>query len=510
MEPLPALPNQTRRIRHFRLVLAISCFFLAPWARTAAEDLVTNDYVGAGPLFSRFDLTLFEGHRTEALGPFFYAEKKETQTTWAIPPFYSHTLDPGTDSEELDIAYPFLTLDRFGEQYRWQLFQLFSFAGGRTQTETNRSRFTLFPIYFQQRSSVPEENYTAVFPFYGHLKNRLFRDELSFVMFPIYGQSRKRNVVTDNYLYPFFHKRHGDKLSGWQFWPIVGAEHKDVTARTNGFGDIEGIGAHEYHFVMWPFYFEDINGIGTPNPVVTRGSMPLCVFERSPKRDATTWLWPLFTSIDDRERKYKEREMPWPLIEVARGEGKYTTRVFPFYSHSTNAALESNFYMWPVYKYNRTHSDPMDRRRTRIGIFVYSNTVLKNTETGETQRLVDFLPFYRYRKELDGRTRLQALTLLEPFFPSNKSMERDYSPLWSVWRAEKNPRTGASSQSLLWNLYRHDSTPNSKKCSLLFGLFQYQSGAEGARARLFYVPIGGAGPAPGGAAAGKELKKTGG
>ena len=109
-------------------------------------------------------------------------------------------------------------------------------------------RFTLFPIYFQQRSPDTNENYTALVPFYGHLKDRLFRDEIFFVMFPIYSETRKRDVVTDNYLFPFFDLRHGDGLHGWQFWPLVGAEHKDVTTRTNGFGETEIIGGHDKFF----------------------------------------------------------------------------------------------------------------------------------------------------------------------------------------------------------------------------------------------------------------------
>jgi len=84
----------------------------------------------------------------------------------------------------------------------------------------------LFPIYFQQRSPDPGLNYTAVVPFYGRLENRLFRDEIRFVLFPLYGQSRKKDVVTDNYLYPFFHVRHGDALQGWQFWPLAGYDTK--------------------------------------------------------------------------------------------------------------------------------------------------------------------------------------------------------------------------------------------------------------------------------------------
>ena len=95
-----------------------------------------------------------------------------------------------------------------------------------------------FPFYFQQRSSLPEENYTAVGPFYGHLRNRLFHDDIFFVMFPFYAKTRKKDLITDNYVYPFFHLRHGDQLHGWQFLPLAGHEHKGVTFRTNNFNEI--------------------------------------------------------------------------------------------------------------------------------------------------------------------------------------------------------------------------------------------------------------------------------
>src|SRR5689334_1966935 len=190
---------------------------------------------------------------------------KETRRTWAIPPFFSHSADPGTESEEYDILYPLLSYDRFGEQYRWHLIQLFSFAGGPTQTETYRRRFTLFPFYFQQRSSDPKENYTALIPFYGHLKSRMMRDEVYFILLPIYVETRKKDVVTENFVYPFFHLRHGDGLRGWQFWPLFGEEHKKITLQTNGFNDVETIGGHEKRFVLWPLYMEQRTGIGTTN-----------------------------------------------------------------------------------------------------------------------------------------------------------------------------------------------------------------------------------------------------
>ena len=81
------------------------------------------------------------------------------------------------------------------------------------------------------------------------------------------------------------------------------------------------------------------------------------------------------------------------------------------------------------------------------------------------------------------------------------AIERNYSPLWSIWRSESNGKTGATSQSFLWNLYRRDTTPTSKKCSLLFGLFHYHSGPDGSRWRVFYIPLGKTAKRPGESAA---------
>lgn len=444
-----------------------------------------------GPLIHKFTLTLAPGERTEALGPFFYRERKESTHLWAVPPLFSHTLDQEIDFEEIDFVYPVVTYDRFGSEYRFQVFQLFSFAGGKTQSETNVSQFTLFPFYFQQRSALPEKNYTALIPLYGHLKNRLFRDEVKFVLLPIYVQSRKKDVVTDNYVYPFFHLRHGDGLKGWQFWPLVGREHKEVTTQTNAWGETHTIGGHDRSFVLWPFFSDQIGGIGTDNPAHQQALLPLYSFLRSPQRDSTSYLWPLgVTRTVDREKKYTEWGTPWPLIVFDRGAGKTTSRVWPFFSLSHNDVLESDWYLWPVWKFNRINSAPLDRRRTRVLFFLYSDTVLKNTETGAASRRTDLWPLFTGRRELDGNQRWQALSILEPFLPNNKSVERDYSPLWSFWRWEKNPKTGAASQSLIWNLYRGETAPDSKKYSLLFGLFKYQSGVEGKQWRVLYIPFG--------------------
>lgn len=448
----------------------------------------------AGPLVDSFALTLAPGNRTEVLGPLYYSQDTPDQKAWAFPPFFSYTENPDPDirSEEYDFIYPVLTYSRFGKQYRWQLFQLLSFAGGYTQTETNRDRFTIFPIYFQQRSSDPAENYTALFPIYGRVQSRLYRDEVFFVVFPLYSKTRKRDVVTVNYLYPIVHTRTGNGLTGWQVWPLAGHETKKITINTNRFGDAYTVAGHEKSFALWPVYYHNHFGVGTTNEGREQGFLPAYAALRSPARDQTTVLWPFFSRIDDRERGYREHQMPWPFVVIARGEGKQTTRFWPFYAHAEGkgGALETFSLLGPVYRYNRLTSNPLHRERSRVLYFLFSDVSETNIETQARRTRMDLWPFFTHRKDWDGSSRLQVLAVLEPLLPTNKSIERNWSPVWSLWRDEKNATTGASSQSLFWNLYRAEQTADTKKCSLLFGLFQYEKGSGGKRVRLFYVPMG--------------------
>jgi hypothetical protein len=443
----------------------------------------------AGFLYDRFRLMLDPGYRTEMVGPLYYHEQRESQETWAVPPLFSYSTDPEIGLKEFDFLYPVLTYDRYGSQYRWQLGQLLSFAGGPMPDEPRRRRFTIFPLYFQQRSSEPSENYTALVPFYGHLKHRLFRDDIFFVMFPLFAETRKKEVVTDNYLFPVFHLRHGPGLEGWQFWPLLGHEHKEVTTRTNGFKEVQTDPGHDDWFAFWPIFFNTHSGLGTTNPVWQNAVLPLYSLERSPQRDSDTVLWPFFSRIDNREKKYREVDAPWPLVEVARGPGKTTTRVWPFFSRARSPTLEDDFYLWPVYKREAAHLSPLEHQRTRILFFLYSNTFDRNTETGAARRSSYLWPLFTRRQDFNGNARLQVLAPLEPFVQGSHKIGRDYSPLWSVWRTEHIPRTGAASQSLLWNLYRHETAPDHKRVSVLFGLYQSQSTPQGKHRRLFYVPL---------------------
>ena len=465
----------------FRLLIAVGA--IVPFFSAVAQE------TSFGFFFDHFKLTLEDGYRTEAAGPFYYSQHTDSENTWAMPPFFSCEHNPSVESHEDDFLYPLLSHIRYGQEQRWQLFQLISTAAGQQPDETEVKRFTLYPFYFQQRALDTNLNYTAVVPFYGHLKNRLYHDEIYFVLFPFFSETRKRDVVTDNYLYPVVSISHGQGLDGWQVWPFAGREHKDVTTQTNGFGDTTRIAGHDQSFYLWPFYLKQDNGIGTDHPEKFRASLPFFASTRSPQRDSTSIIWPFFAALDDRAKKYHEWQGPWPFVIFTRGEGKHTSRVFPLFSESRNHSSEADSYLWPLYSFKRIQSAPLDQQRTRVLIYLYSHLTERNIETGKEKQRLDMWPFFTWHRDFNGNERLQILAPIEPAVPDNRGIERNWSPLWSLWRAENNRKTGAGSQSLLWNLYRRETAPGHKKVSLLFGLFQYQSGKETERTKLFYFTV---------------------
>jgi hypothetical protein len=466
------------------LTITLAVLFLASSRALAADFSV-------GPLFDQFPLTLGSGERTEIMGPFYYDQQNDSEKTWAFPPFFSSDADPSIHASEDDFLYPVFTYVKYGTQYRGQFVELFSFSGGQDPDDLARHRITLFPLYFQQRSPVAGDNYTAVVPFYGHLKGHLFHDRIFFVMFPIYGKTWKRDVVNDNYLYPFFNVRHGDGMHGWQFWPFYGSEHKVITTTTNDWGEVITNGGHDNYFVLWPVHFRDHEGIGTMNPEKLAADLPFYSSFRSPQRDATSVLWPFFNSIDNRDpdKPYHEWELPWPFIIVAHGKGKEALRIFPFYQQAHNDTYRDNFYLWPLYKFNSIYAPPLDRQRARILLFLFQDTADKNTETGKVKERLDLWPLFVHTHDFNGSTRLQLFAPLESILPSSPGIDRNWSPLWSVWRQENNPVTGANSQSFFWNLYRRDASPDAKTISFFLGLYQYHSARDTEKVRVFYIPV---------------------
>jgi hypothetical protein len=112
----------------------------------------------------------------------------------------------------------------------------------------------------------------------------------------------------------------------------------------------------------------------------------------------------------------------------ARGEGKTVNRVWPLFGEARNPYLESDFYFWPLYKYNRATVDPLDRERSRILFFLYSDLTERNTQAKTAFRRTDLWPLFTARRDHDGKERFHCWRRSNPFCPiiraSNATMRR--------------------------------------------------------------------------------------
>ncbi|MSR66571.1 MAG: hypothetical protein EXS24_04275 [Pedosphaera sp.] len=437
-----------------------------------------------GPLYSEHALTLESGSQKEILGPLFSQQHGADYKQWSLSPLMSWWESPEKDSAEFDFLYPLVTYNRTGKEYRWHFLQLFSGSGGEDQASKQEKRVTLFPIFFSQKSEDPSRDYLAAGPFYGHLRNRLMRDEIEYVMFPLYSKTRRRDVVTKNYLFPFMHVRTGDGLEGWQLWPLIGHETKVPTPASES---VPAKAGYDKWFAAWPFYRHERMGIGTDKMESMDSLLPLYVIQRTAQQDMTSIGFPFFYHRHVKSADYSERGMPWPWIVIGAGGGKSVQRYWPLYGSSTNAELKKQFFLWPLLQTKSIDTPDVQRRQNRWLIVGYQSSDEFHPKTGATRASRELWPLFTWRRDETGKERLQALALLEPILSASKSIERNYAPLYSIWRQETDPNRQVSSQSLLWNLYRRETEGDNRNVSLLFGLVQYKKTEERQSWKLFHL-----------------------
>lgn len=472
---------------------------LTAWSKGESPRLML------GPVYQEYSLILHEGTRREAVGPFWYSEEHReplprtdgefrpepgpvTEKITAFPPFFSIQERPQTDGLSWDFIYPAVTYDRFGQERFFQALQLLNFSGGRDADGVTWEKFSFFPIYFQRRASDPRQNYTAVWPIYGHVEKHFFRDKVDWFFWPLYVRTRKRDVVTENFLVPVFHVRHGPGLAGWQFWPLFGTETGTVSTRTNVSGFVETQPGHKSVFIFWPIFFHNNSMLGTTNPVRQLGVLPLFSYQLSPARDTRTYLWPVgLTLSEDRRQQYNQTDILWPLLSFGRGPSRQLNRFFPLFSRDEREDGHSLSLLWPLYQERRRVSTGVERSAVRVLLNMYCDETVRDTQTGRAASRTDLWPLFITRRDMEGRELFQMLALLEPWLPHNDGVRRNYSPLWSIWRSETDKRSGKQSCSLLWNLYRCERTPTTRKFSAMFGLVQHWSGPDGCGWRLFHL-----------------------
>lgn len=408
-----------------------------------------------------------------AFRPLFYTESDSDKTRAA-----SYYLFPLASSE--------ITPDVSRMEFL-QLFQKNTFR--KAEPEETEHQSMLFPFYISGRSE-KYGSYTSVFPIYGDIYERFWRDEYHYVLFPLYGRTVKKGTTNSHYLWPFFSITSGENESGFGFWPLYGQASKE--------------GVYSSSFTLWPIFSSEKRGLDTAEPSNRFTIFPLYSAFDSPSVTSRTWLWPFFGYSSDSKKEEVERDYLWPLWLTVSGKKRNVVKFLPFYSAEESEDSTKNWYLWPIYRNDTMQSPHYRQERDKVLFFLYTNRLESWAQDGKERQRIALWPLFLYTRTVEGERTISFPALIEPILDRD-GIEKLWAPLWRIY-VHSWDDTGKSSLSILWNLYWHDKTADYtgweifpllryraadafKEVQILKGLLNYRDSCSKSSMSLFWIPF---------------------
>lgn len=425
------------------------------------------------------------------LGPLVKIQRRGGDELLAIRPFVYREESRPSGAVVTDYLYPVASTEDSPDATTTQVLKLFQKTTYRKDEPDNVEKGTMFFPFYISGSSKKYGPYTSVFPFYGDIYERFWRDEYHYVLFPLYGRTVKGGTTTRNYLYPFFSTVEGERETGFQFWPLYGQSSRE--------------GVYRKRFVLWPIFMAEETGLDTDNPTRRLQVLPFYVSSDSPKLTTRYYLWPLFGYSEDLKRGVSERYYLWPLVMTARGEERSVNRFLPFYADERGKETFKRWYLWPLYRHDGIRSETFVQERDRILFFLYSDNRESWPVDGAERRRMALWPLFVYQQ---SERRVRSVTFPAPIEPilNSEGIERNWAPFWRIYIQRWND-AGHSAVSFLWNLYWHErrnddlalelfpllayrSDKGSAEVALLKGLVRYRDDSGRRTLYLFWLPFG--------------------
>ncbi|HEX2965831.1 MAG TPA: hypothetical protein VHO84_08595 [Syntrophorhabdaceae bacterium] len=392
------------------------------------------------------------------LGPFISYDKKDEQTHLTIrPSLFSYDSDEGGTYHYL---FP------FGKVSRQRSYFVPVYMSNRDESESDTS----FLLFFGGKS--PKGRYGGFFPFYGKLYDRYAKDEMGFLLWPLYSYTEDEGATKKNVLWPFF-SFYGGSDKGMKVWPFYG-NHERPNVR-------------QQRFFAWPvFHLEDKN-LDTDDPMHSFFAIPFYLRSTTKYTEYESVLWPFFTH--SRNKDTETWNIPWPFFSRTRGREVNGFTIFPFVSTVNTPQDKSSYFLWPLY--TQSESFVRDQRFSRKSVLAINRYV-------EDDRGLFFnvWPFFEYEKHkqqsdflfpsiiplrLDGINRFikPVLTLYE-----RKTAEdsRLLNILYGMYTYE---RKGADWNTRFAFLLSLSKDGNGSGFELFSGLF----GMNSKSVKVFFIPF---------------------
>ncbi len=449
----------------------------------AGADDQTPQSVNLWPVYDERVDPLDRARDQSGLGPVLWSSRSLDGEVreFGVRPFFFWREEKADQKLEWEFLYPLMTYRRHEADAEYQFIHFIAWrAEGSPQAGREEHRDVL-PFYFSGTRENGEE-YLGIMPFWGKVYDRFFWEEWEWVLFPLYARTVRTGTQNWYFPWPLLSVTRGvdpgEKHSGFRFVPFYGQEVKE--------------GVFEKYFALWPLFLYQRVGLDGDEPEETLSILPFYTSRRSPQWDSTTVLWPIFTYTDDRREHFEQWDVAWPIFRYIRGKDRSSFRFLPFYGKDYKVLRNAYLFREITYRdltvlyplYIRNEEEYRDGRTVRDRVLWYLYSDIRQNDRDGSSRRIDAWPFFLYERDREGAIRFQTLALLEGLVRGNEWVERNYSPLWSVYTYRENPQ-GESVYSFFWNLLRHEESAAGRAIEVLGPLLSYRE--EGAESTLSFL-----------------------
>ncbi len=451
--------------------------------------------VNLGPLYHPVKNSKYE-REFMALGPFITYRKNGGYSEFGFNPFYHRILKERENIEEYEFLYPLASYKKKGN-FSWFQYQLFllTYNTEITPSGYKNKEFNLFPFIFYNNEEDKNNNYFAFFPFYGGLKNKFAKENIKFLLFPLYMKTISGGEITRSIMWPIVSNYDGE-LEGSRLFPIISKRVNKKKKRRE-------------EFLFWPIYIKkekDFYG----ETSYFKSIFPLYSEIRSHGVSNRGYLWPFVQHTVNHKKGDERWDTPWPFINFTRGETTNQTKIFPFYSKAErNENDEDGYILLPLYKYKKISLANYRRHKKSLFLFLYKDTREEPlTDTVKPRIRIDLWPIFSFRKDDTGYSRFHIFTVFEPFINNNERLYRNFASLWRIFVWEKTA-DNLTRTSFLWNLvtfysnsseftldirpivtlFNYSRSSSGKSWNILGGLIGYESKNEKNNLKLLYIKM---------------------
>ncbi len=384
------------------------------------------------------------------LTPIVYYHRGKGAREFSVRPVFSFKKDESAESTVIDILYPLIKYKKRGIDRKLRVFPIMKDETVDVFPNKTRTAHDYFPLYWGR--SEDGVRYGGLFPLYGTVKDRFGKDDILFILWPVYSRTVEDSMVSHTALWPIFRVSSGETGHGLSVFPLWG--HEETT------------GKNYRTFILFPLVTFAGNDLDTRSPVTDTIIIPFYVGRRTPTSRSNSILWPFFSATRSEPTNYRKVNAPWPLISFARSDTLSLIQVAPFYRKRVTTGADSiderMYILYPIFSHSALTSPEKTEESFR---FMLIDKYVRSTYPDGTDDLWVYLfPLYDHRKLKTGQ---DTTVVFYPLPLYDDGFKRNYLPLFEVFRRETTA-DGTDRLTILHHLFIRQVKDGDKRLDVPF------------------------------------------